>query len=200
MNNNIFIPQPDDSEHVAQAVNVIGTVMNTLDVKWFVSFGALLYFIRDKNMGIPFDQDFDISVLGDINREQLAQRFSEFGFPLKNKYPKKGKPYQMVFKHHDILLSIDVFMWVEANGHWWHTYDQGSSKFVWKGTPERMFRGDTYSYPWVDIVPDLRFPNLYGTLLDYWYPGWYVPDKQFGQSQGKIVKLGDLKNLGEKLK
>ena len=124
----------------------------------------------------------------------------------------------MVFKHHEIKHSIDIFFWVKHNGYWWHTYDyynenkKRPSTYVFKGTPEKAFKGDPYSYPWIEIAPPLNFPALYGTLLDNWYPGkkdekgnlikppWFVPDTSYGQSQGKIVKLKDCHDLNRKLK
>lgn len=210
---NVTTPQTNTKEDMAKCVSTISTVFDDCTDKWFISFGALLYFIRDKNMGVPFEQDFDVSVLGQDQAGRIEGMFKEFGFTVARKVINNvnRKPFQIVFKHPTIKYVIDVFFWVNANGHWWHTYDPSLSgnpvlkKYIFKGTPEKAFGPDRLgnefqTYSWEAIAPPVRFPPLYGTLLDLWYPNWFIPDSQFGQSKGKVVSLNSCSNLGGNLK
>lgn len=208
---NVSMPEPDRSEDEARIVDIIGTVLGRpeLNAKWFISFGTMLYFFRDKNMGKPFDGDFDVSILGKPDWQLIVQMFEEWGYHVKTKlvHDKSGYPFQIVFKHDIFLNDIDLYFWVNANKYWWHTYDyykEGKKvpkKYIFKGTPEYAFKGEPYLYTWDEIAHDLQFPNLYGTLLDCWYPGWFVPDKNFGQSHAeKVVKLKTCSGLEAHLK
>lgn len=179
---------------------------NERPCRWFISFGTLLYFIRDKKLGRPFKQDIDISLFGDAPIKSIVSYFSQYSMkPVTHMINDVTKePLHVVFKAHH---SIDIFVWVKANGYYWHTYDPDMTKdkipkkYVWKGTPCELMDGEVWKYHWDERVGALNFPHLYGSLLDYWYPGWLVPDARFGQSKcEKIVTLKTCKNLKEKLR
>ena len=205
-----ILKQRQAEEQLAQALNLIHNVFNNLKVKWFISFGALLYFIRDKNMGVPFEQDLDVSVLGKCDHKRLIHFMEQWGYEVcgRTVNDQNKEPFQLVFKSQSIRFSIDVFFWKKYNDYWWHTYDYYGEhpkkgvpkKYVFKGTPAWAMKGDVWQYNWEEIAGNLSFPNLYGSLLDIWYPGWYVPDKNFGQSRGKIVKTKNCKHLDKELK
>lgn len=175
-------------------------------MRWFISFGTLLYFIRDKALGKPFRQDIDVSLFGDAPITKIVDYFTQYRMRpvtyMINDVTKQ--PLHVVLKG---SYSIDLFVWVKANGYYWHTYDEDMSKskvpkqYIWKGTPCALMDGPIWKYHWDERVGALNFPHLYGSLLDYWYSGWYIPDSRFGQSKSeKIVKLKTCKNLKEKLK
>jgi hypothetical protein len=179
---------------------------NERPYRWFVCFGALLYFLRDKKMGKKFDQDVDISVFEDMPMKNIINAFEQYSYKLKvcmiNDVTKK--PLHVVLKGYK---SIDVFVWVKANGYYWHTYNEDMSadkipkQYLWKGVPCELMEGEYWRYYWDERVSPLNFPHLYGSLLDYFYPGWFVPDANFGQSRAeKVVRLKTCKNLKEKLK
>lgn len=183
------------------------------DGRWFFSFGTMLYFFRDKNMGIPLWGDIDVSVLDvKIDADQFAQNMREFGFKLKTKIvdSRNGSPFQMVFGHeyHKGYPDIDIFFWRKGKQCYYHSYDyymekpKGGvpSKYVFKGTPTWALKGKPVKYIWLEIAAEMNFPPLYGTLLDIWYPEWFIPDKNFGQSKAvKEVKVKNCQDLEGKL-
>ena len=195
---------------------VLGKTYSVGRPKWFISFGALLYFVRDRNMGKPFKTDLDVSILGQIPKKEIKAACEMYGFELKSKIvdDRTGLPFQMVFEYRDRAsgekYSVDLFFWVHHNKYWWHTYDyhmeftnkrfKGIPKeYVFKGTRESAMQGEIAKYNWLEIVPDVNFPKSYGTLLDIWYPNWIK--KQDMQSQAdKIVKLKTCVDLERKLK
>ena len=197
-------------DHIPRVLMIIQTIFNHLEVKWFLSFGTLLYFIRDKNMGVPFEQDFDVSVLGPCDEKRIINFMGQWSFEVCNRIlnDRTKEPLQLVFKSKSIPFCIDIFFWKKHNDYWWHAYDYYGEhpksgipkKYVFKGTPKRFFKGEVWKYNWTDLTGNLNFPNLYGTLLDYWYPGWFVPDKNFGQSKGTTVKVKTCKDLDKELK
>jgi len=197
-------------EHLARTLMIIKSVFDKMGEKWFMSFGALLYFIRDRNMGVKFEQDLDITVLGNISMKRLVQAMDEWGFRPKSKIvdDHTKRPFQIVFASETMPCFIDVFLWKKSGDYWWHTYDYYGehpkngipSKYIFKGTPEWAMKGEVYKYNWEEITGDMNFPCLYGSLLDIWYPGWFVVDKNFGQSHAaKTVKVKTCKKLEEYL-
>lgn len=176
---------------------------------WFVSFGSLLYIIRDKNHGIEFTQDIDISIVGEHQYEQIKTSLQESGFTLENHIVNDvtGDILFADFKSKH-GLNVDLFFWIEHNGYLWHTYDDMREKpsngipekYYFKAVPTWMMTGQSYKYRWFDTISPLKIPHLYGTLLDYWYPHWFIPDAEFGQSRTKILKEPTTcKNLSEVL-
>lgn len=222
-----------DKEAFARTLSIISTVFNYQyradgnHHMWFVSFGTLLYFLRDRLVGRPFNTDFDISVKhGEIQGQDLVGNMAEYGYNLKKQTISDvdGRPFQMVFTPDSAAqvpdIEIDVFFWVPANGYMWHTYDfdgenkERPTRYVFKGTPEVYFRAGTIAYTWDEIAPDLNFPIRYGAMLDTWYPpkydanqkpvpntGWFIPDRQFGQSRApKQIVLPSCAKMFEELK
>jgi len=169
-------------------------------VKWFISFGALLYFIRDKNLGIPFQQDYDISIIGRIDTHMFRKHLIQSGFEIISEFANDvtNEPFQIVAKHRFGQI-IDVYFWVDSCGYLWHTYRQGEG-YKFKGTPKYAFEGEIVKYKWNENSIELNFPAKYGTLLDLWYPGWYIPDVQFGQSSAEAIReTASCANLSEVL-
>lgn len=202
-----------DSEIMARIINSIDPVFSFRygenQFKWFYSFGTLLYYIRDKNMGKKFNGDFDISIIGgeEIDASDFIPNMDQFGFKLKRKILNDvtGKPLNLVFEHNDIKgIGIDVYFWVKGGNYYWHSFAEGFAKhekYVFKATPALAFKGKLYKYVWEEIALPINIPNLYGTLLDIWYPGWFIPDRDFGYSRAeKTVETKSCKNLEEKLR
>lgn len=173
---------------------------------WFVAFGALLWFIRDKNMGKPFKTDLDIAIIGG-EPDRMVERMKMY-LPLKrviiNNVSKQ--PFQAVFGG---WCSVDVFFMFEENGLIWHTYDYKMefpkngipSSYTFKGVSKSAFAGPIQKYLWNELIPPFNFPCKYGTLLDRWYENWFIPDSNFGQSHAdKIITLPDCKHLEDRLK
>ena len=198
-------------DHLARALNIIHTIFNRLSSRWFVSFGSLLYFIRERNMGVPFEQDIDISIIGSCDHKKVIEFMKMWSYEVKGKIldDQTKKPLQLVFKSKTVPFMIDVFFWKKHNDYWWHTYDYYGehpkngipSKYVFKGTPRWAMKGEPYKYNWEEITGNMNFPHLYGSLLDIWYPGWFVPDKNFGQSRSeKKITVKNCRNLEKELK
>jgi hypothetical protein len=101
-------------------------------------------------------------------------------------------------------LSIDLFVWMEAKGKYWHSYDFWMErpengipkKYYFKSCPKELLDAGTYKYEWEIEGAYLKIPKLYGSLLDYWYPNWYIPDENFGQSYAlEIITLDSCREL-----
>lgn len=205
-------------ESLPRALLAVKNVMDQpyrLDGKpptWFISFGALRYFCTDRLLGKPFDQDIDISVLsGEVDHELLEQSFVEYGYRRSKQVldPKNGRPYQMVFETDASLggpggvkRDIDVWFWVQAGPFYWHTYDHYNTgaevlpKYTYKGVPRKLFDAGVWQAIWEDTAAALNFPEMFGSLLDLWYPpqrdpngspvpntGWIYQQRNYGQSR-----------------
>jgi len=187
--------------------------------KWFISFGALLYLIRDLPLGIPFEQDIDISMIyGVADREDIINSFGEYGYKLDSEVLDnwQHKPLKMAFSPNGGAdkgsYCIDIFFWViDKAGVAWHTYDQYNSgktildEYVFKATPTSiLFKPEIISDSWEETAPNINLPLMYGSLLDYWYPpkgpgnesGWIKKSSNYGQSMTKnIVKITNCKEF-----
>ena len=124
------------NEPLARAIVSVSDVFSTIVapdnnfLKWFVSFGALLYYVRDLQLGKKFEGDLDISVMyGDVDRDELVQRFGEYGYELEYELLDNynNKPLQMTFKpdnsFHKDGFHVDVFFWFKHKQSRYHTYD-----------------------------------------------------------------------------
>jgi len=161
--------------------------------RWQLAFGALLYFIRDKNMGKPFNTDMDISLFhGDADPARVWRNMEHLGFRRGNQVvDSAGDVLKMDFKNPMFGFSIDLFYWKRKDGFYWHTFDSGMEfpkdgrlrKYVFKGTPCYLLDGDEWEYRWFDECDKVHLPRAYGAVLDYWYPGWFIVDKNFGYSR-----------------
>ena len=213
-------------ERLAVILMAIKNVMESLrDTTWFISFGALRWFVTDRLLNKKFNQDIDISLFYDkTNHIELQQSFEQYGYKLQRKIinPKdNNKPFQMVYS--PITggnIEIDIYFWVKANGYYWHTYDiahtneEVLSEYVFKGIRADIFEQGVADYTWEDTVGTMKFPKAIGQCLDTWYPprknpdgsyiadsGWFIEDKKYGQSRSeKVVVIKDLSKMMEELK
>jgi len=165
-------------------------------VKWFISFGSLLYIIRDKKLGLEFTQDIDISIIGPHELDKILNALGEDGFTKCRHIinDKTGETLYVDLKSpHG--MNVDLFVWIKKGGFYFHTYDYMNEKpesgipekYHFKGTPAEYFEGEPYKYSWFEEISPLKIPRLYGTLLDYWYPNWYIPDSEFGVSRCQVL-------------
>jgi len=206
-------------ERLASTVRAISDVFDPLlredgnRAQWFVSFGALLWYCRDRLLKIPFQQDFDISLLyGDVTRDELKARFTEYGFALSHELLDNyhRRPLQMTFSPKDprlLPVDVDVYFWVMGKQYAWHTYDMANSgkkildEYTFKATPREYVLEPTVKVTWDDIAPQINIPSKIGHLLDTWYPptkeadksfapnsGWLFPNRQYGQSRAPMTK------------
>jgi len=160
-------------------------------MKWFVSFGTLLYLIRDKKHGKEFDTDMDISIVGEHNFEQIDGNLKENGFEECTRIINDTTKSILFASYKSSNgLHLDLFFWIKVDNYYFHTYDymrdstDGRPSFYhFKSLPPYMFEGDTINYEWIESMSPLKIPALYGTLLDYWYPNWFTPDEDFGTSR-----------------
>lgn len=205
-------------EHLARTVVAISEIFDysyngTAEQRWFVSFGSLLWFIRDRLLGRPLEQDIDISVeFNSIPRDQLIEHFGEYGYGLSGEVltDTNGLPLQMSFSPQSPGFSpvdIDVFFWVLGKRYAWHTYDVSMihkpvlPEYVFKATPIEYFTAPTIKQVWEEIAPAVSIPSMYGSLLDTWYPpikrqdggyvensGWMTRNPHYGQSKAVITR------------
>lgn len=166
--------------------------------KWFISFGSLLYLVRDR--GKPFNQDIDISIIGEHRFDRILNQLLNNGFTLTNRVINDvtKEPLFVELKSPSGIM-VDVFFWIREGDNYWHTYDYMREKkeipttYVFKSLPAYMFDGAPYKTEFEGV--ELNLPNKYGTLLDYWYPNWFIPDEEFGQSLCQTRK--ELKSCGD---
>jgi len=171
--------------------------------KWFVSFGSLLYLIRDHKHGVPFNQDIDISYMGSDYDEVRHELMREGIQPVhKIVSDVDGNTLNEGFKFED-GMSLDIFTWLRKDDYLWHTYDFSMqhpengipSKYHFKNIPAWMLDNQPCRYEFCYDEYTV-IPKLYGTLLDYWYPGWIVPDPEFGTSHAQnILNIGGCQEL-----
>lgn len=214
-------------ERMARTMTAISEIFGNLiradgeQPKWFISFGSLLWFVRDRMLGRPFDTDIDVSVFwGELKREDIINKFQEYGYTLKKEVLDNWhrKPLQMVFTATApgmMPCDIDLFFWVLGEKYAWHTYDMFNrnqpimDEYTFKGTPKEFIMAPTVSVVWEEIAPNVQIPLKYGSLLDTWYPPmtdadgkyvanslWIIPNRQYGQSKShKMVTLKSCKNM-----
>lgn len=223
------------SEALAQTLLSVRSVMEDQSYRqdgnkhtWFVSFGALRWFVTDRLLGKPFNQDLDISVFwGEIQADQLQAAFEQYGFTLKRSVVDNWRhwPLQMVFGSDGSTpqasnIEIDVYFWVKANGYYWHAYDLHNTNqrvlpsYMFKGIRAAAFDRGTWECTWEETAGTMRFPVSIGECLDTWYPprrdpvggyvtdsGWFISDRNYGQSRAeKIVTLADCCKMMDLLK
>lgn len=188
--------------------------------RWFISFGSLLSFIRDNG---NLDSDWDISMFYGLEASAVERAVCSLGhFALSEKVmdPEGVLPLKMTFTAVDPRMhghNIDIFFWVETPLYYWHTYnffqektaDGRLSQYRFKGIPKEYFACADIRYIWPETKSEGVFPLQYGTVLDYWYPGWKLPMSQFGYDSTSMsrqivtvqnpVELRDLKSLAVQL-
>lgn len=188
----------------------VKAINNSLDVllpngetyqKWFISFGTLLYLVRD--FGKEYTTDIDVSVVDDYDPDRISYGLEQNGFVVQQKiiHSVTGEPLFIAYETSS-GNHVDIFFWKKFNDYYWHTYDYNMERpdgiprqYVFKGTPAHMFDGVPVKFKWFDLISDTKIPFKYGTLLDYWYPGWVTPDPDFGQSRGLIKKADNCQDL-----
>jgi len=196
-----------DFSTIASSLNIF-TQDEITRQKWFVSFGSLLYLIRDFKHGVPFETDMDISITGRHRYERTRKNLENGGWnrirEIRNDFTD-----DILYAEYESPngLSLDLFFWFQVGDLLWHTYDYlmekpsdgRPSKYHFKGTPKWMFEGGIKDFNWLDGEPKLKVPIKYGTLLDYWYPDWFIPNPDFGVSLGIIKEVDSCADLEKKL-
>jgi phosphorylcholine metabolism protein LicD len=83
------------------------TILEKLDVSWYLAFGTALGFYRDKDF-IKGDTDIDIAILADKDTPfgEIMDKFQE-EYQLIRSVTKDGKIYQMCFQGYDYFI-IDI--------------------------------------------------------------------------------------------
>lgn len=171
---------------------------------WFVGFGSLLYLIRDHKHAVEFNQDIDICYMG-TDYEEVRPFLLREGITSEHKIvdDRNGKILFDALKFED-GMSLDIFTWLKAGDNLWHTYDYSMefpesgipTKYHFKSLPIKLLHpGPQYRYEY-SYDEYTYIPRLYGSLLDYWYPNWMIPDPNFGVSKAhKILTLGGCEQL-----
>jgi hypothetical protein len=213
-------------EKFSRLVNALHMVTENLRLKdsdWFLSFGTLLWFIRDLPRGLPLAGDFDISMgFGRISIENLRHAFEDFGYVLRKAIIPDNSPFplQVTFRATSLLypnIDIDIWFWVPYRDYYWHCGDFDNVAalgthtlpgYTLKGIPSKWIDGKSNIFETLpneailsDIAPPMNLPKYYGTLLDYWYPAmkpggcWFNKVHNYGQS--KCEKQLSIKSFSE---
>lgn len=190
-------------------INYISNIMlsmrdvNDVQQRWQLAFGTLLYFIRDKELKYPYEQDIDISMFYDdgIDTAKLIRFFESHQLRM-TKHIKDDVHnrtlYLSFYPEKDLLnrlpaCGIDIFFWYKYDNYYYHTY--GEDK-IFKGIPCSYLDGKEWKYLWWEDGLPIYLPHNYGACLDYWYPDWYTKRKNFGTSKSKrIVRLKSIRDF-----
>jgi len=217
------------TDEFARLVNTVDMAMNSgtcTGKKWFISFGTLLWFIRDMPKGKPLSSDIDISMMyGSVAMPDLVSTFESLNFKLRKAVlpvHDAKHPFQATFQPTSQLypdIDIDIWFWIPFNGRYWHCGDfqnqVGSGvglfrEYTLKGIPQKWIDGkediftvETAAASLAEIAPPLNLPKYYGTLLDYWYPPtrpntcWFNKVHNYGMSKClEKITIKSLKEVG----
>jgi len=179
---------------------------------YWLCFGPLINLIRDKSTDKM--DDIDVGVFYEDYKElDLANSFNKWGYTLRKKILDDQSKYPLYysFKHPD-FPPVDVFLWYEHNGIYYHTYDYHQEKrtipseYVFKGVPVELFpkRGIHPAHD-VNITRtffgkkrepmfnfEINIPSKYGELMDFWYPNWLI-EKEMQSMSPYVVKMKSTK-------
>ncbi|MCP3683549.1 MAG: hypothetical protein GY861_12750 [bacterium] len=191
----------------------IQMLFSSIDVHWFICFGTLLSFIRDRKLNL--DGDIDIGIIEDIEKvHKHIKNQHEIDHLIRS--DKTGKLLNFSYRDINNDITIDVFNWINFKGMYWHTFDTLMdfpkngipSKYIFKSMPENVFITDkrkiakyqndlkygrqmTNHGTWKQAVPEfpndgieLCLPYNYGYFLDIAYPDWFTTRDLIGTSQG----------------
>ena len=214
-----------DIERKKRTALNISTFFDAFNIKWFLCFGTLLSFVRDKKFNL--NTDIDIGVVGPIDnlKRQISNQYQIQHYI---KSDNTGKILNFTYIDTNNSSTIDVFSWVEFKGMYWHTYDTMMefpsngilSKYVFKSMPKNVFdvdkkkiksyqeklafgRAMTDHGTWKHVLHELpaegielSLPYNYGYFLDIAYPDWATTREQFGVSLGySEMKVDSCKGL-----
>lgn len=191
----------------------IQTMFDSIGVHWFICFGTLLSYVRDKKLNL--DGDIDIGIIEDIEK---VKKNIETHYTVSHiiKSDKTGKLLNFSFVEPHTSITVDVFAWVNFKGMYWHTFDTLMefpkdgipSKYIFKSMPSDIFFTDKRTIAkkqndlkygrlltdygtWRHAVPEfpedgieLCLPYNYGHFLDIAYPDWCTTRDQIGVSEG----------------
>jgi hypothetical protein len=209
-------PYTKEKEQFERSLGSISLCLNICPTEsdgtpeWFVSFGSLLGVVRDRGKLLG---DLDISMFYEEDvAERMIANLIQFNWQERGRiiHPSTKKPLHLSFVPVDKRMNggmvLDLFFWLKVGDIYYHTYDYKMenpkngipSEYYFKGCHKRILRGATWQYVWPGTANMIRLPHYYGTLLDYWYPGWYRKDSMFGQSKAKqVVKVKHPDQLGD---
>jgi hypothetical protein len=200
-----------DRQRIVNIASTIQAACDSMNTKWFLSFGSLLHFVRDRELNL--EEDIDIGIIG--NAEQAISALSAFVTPTHAvRNDVTGEPFSITFKHEHLGFVLDLFVWKRKDGMLYHAYDHTMtfpangilSEYQFKGIPAHCFdvdqptiemyqkdirygRAMTNFGTWKHAVPqieeegiELCLPFFYGACLDHWYSEWLTKRPQFGVS------------------
>lgn len=123
----------------------------------------------------------EISEVGDENHNRKV-RFTWFSLMKKKEYPKFC---------HWIMVNWNGISWHSKAGLWISRNKFNPREYDYKKTDEAILKGIPQKY--TDELIKINFyginiqiPKLYGSCLDFLYPGWAIP-KHGGASSKKII-------------
>lgn len=190
-----------ENQQLDRVLNVITAVMNLTGKTWFLSFGSLLNIVRDNG---ALNQDIDLSCFYE-DKHSLSffeNNLLQYNFKITETVTFDGAPLKITIRPEEGGLygsvNIDVFFWFGAGDYYYHTYNINRKEklqngnlptYICKGTPKTFFaKNNCFQYQWPGTRKIVNIPLLYGTLLDYWYPNWIVPQDQFGEDSTSMTQ------------
>ena len=186
-----------EEEKLRRYLNYVFNVLNgTRDrhderISWHLAFGTLLYYIRDKKAGFPYEQDFDIGVFYDqANGEKLKKNFNSYQFDVVNELKDDlGNYLHLSFLPNTELqrqlgrITLDIFFWYKHGRQYYHCYEKVDGGFDMKGIDCDKLDGNPWKEYWQDDLMPCYIPCRFGSCLDEWYPGWMRRQPNFGVSK-----------------
>lgn len=154
------------------ALGEIVSILNDLDILYFIDGGTLLGFYRDGDFCEDDHDDIDISVMS-VNwrhHEEIDRRMKDAGFELYRAWMRDETNHrsgQYAWKRHGIKVDL-MYKEVKLDKVWWTVYG-GKNKVTYKAVP----------FQYISVVKDLGhgllMPMDTEGYLNYRYGDWRTP-------------------------
>lgn len=153
-----------DAPWAVEILEEVSSILDQLDIKWWLEAGALLGIYREYRF-LPWDDaDLDISVLEPANHEAIKQIF------INNNYKLFAEgPHQLAFRKRQVIIDISFYtheddkivMYIYGAGTCIQPYE------LFKNLHDIEFMGKHYPAP--HPIPH---------YLEQRYENWLVPKKE----------------------
>jgi len=159
-------------------LNIIHNVMTKNSINYFIDFGTLLGFIREKGF-IKNDLDIDIGIIYDNNLEIIVKRhLNNEKFVLLKEYLYNGEVVQQSFIKYNIKIDINYYF---------NSNDKSICYLFYNKKAEESISVVKMEYNIISNTQDIlinnnkyKIPRNYNILLEQKYGiNWQIPDEKW---------------------
>lgn len=173
-------------------------------IPWFLCFGTILHFIRDKDL--TKDHDVDVGILYEhMEEKKILTALRKFSFDIKLiiRNDTNGKPLYIRASRAG-GCPVCIFTWIRRGKVRYHTFDtnhegrERPKRYKFLGVPAYTISGKDairnidFGAPYISDIP---MPIRYGQLLDIWYPNWLVEQKGVTSTSKWIQEVTSVNQL-----